>query len=612
MSRTSPSPSFSRRLPWEEPQNRLAAAVGERRRLGLPILDPTESNPTRVGLAYPVEELGELLRSAAAADYRPDPLGLPAAREALAAAFSLPGDPVSPADLVLTASTSEAYGFLLKAFTDPGDEVLAAVPSYPLLDHLAALEGARLVHFPLARGRRFAFDSEAAAAAAGRAAKALLLVHPNNPTGAFLRREEQRAALALCATRGLALVSDEVFADYPLAGDPERAGAAAAQSETLAFSLGGLSKSAGLPHWKLAWIRVGGPAAERRRAVAALELVADSYLSVGTPVQHTLPGLLALAPRIRGAIRERLVENLATLAAALGHLPAVELLPPEGGWTAVLRVPRLMADEELALDLLERQGVLLHPGFFFDFPTEGYLVVSLLPSPDIFREAVARLAGYLSELIDPEAETARPRRPPAAAILPAAGASRRMGRPKPLLPFRGGTVAGGVVAALRGAGIDRIALVTAPADEPLRGWAETAALLPATNPDPSRGMLSSILEGLAALGGPAALAERGETLLVCPADLPALRPSTVTAVLGAVAAGARLAVPVHEGRRGHPLAIAPSLLGELPTLDPAVGLRQLLDRHAESLREIEVDDPGAVADLDTPEAYERLTGTTAG
>src|SRR5262245_9152462 len=175
MNRTRHSPRLSRRLPWEVPQNRLAAAVAERRQRGLPILDLPESNPTRVGLPYPAEELGELLRSAGAADYHPDPLGSPAARETLAAALSRPHDPVSPGDLVLTASTSEAYGFLLKALADPGHDVLAAVPAYPLLDHLAALEGVRLVHFPLARGRRFAFDPEAAAESAGPAARALLL-----------------------------------------------------------------------------------------------------------------------------------------------------------------------------------------------------------------------------------------------------------------------------------------------------------------------------------------------------------------------------------------------------------------------------------------------------
>lgn len=379
---------LSSRLAWEHPLNRVTRAVEERRARGLETIDLTETNPTRVGLPYPEEELAELLRGGAAAEYAPHPRGIPEAREALAAALSRPGDPVSPDDLVLTASTSESYSYLFKLFGDPGDEVLTAAPSYPLLDSLAALDGLALRHFHRRPGRRFALDPETVELALSERTRLLALVHPGNPTGTFLSAAEQEAVAGLCASRGLPLVSDEVFADYPLTEGPGRAGPAAASGEALAFSLGGLSKSAGLPAWKLGWIRVGGLPALRRGTVAALELVADSYLSVATPVQQALPGVLALAPRIRAALLERLRGNLATLRAALAGRGDVDLFEPEGGWSAVLRFSRPISDEEMALDLLDRAGVLVHPGYFFDFTTDDFLVLSLLPEPGRFAEGV--------------------------------------------------------------------------------------------------------------------------------------------------------------------------------------------------------------------------------
>jgi alanine-synthesizing transaminase len=384
----------SRRLPWDHTANRWTRAKEERTARGLPTIDLTETNPTRVGLSYPEEELAELLRRGASPAYEPHPLGLLAAREALAAALSTPGDPVSAEDLVLTASTSEAWSFLFKLFGDPGDEVLTTAPSYPLLDNLTALEGLALSHVHLAPGRRFALDPEMVELFLTPRTCLLALIHPGNPTGAFLSPAEQAAAAALCATRGLPLVSDEVFFDYPLGEPGGIAGPAAAIAETLAVSLGGLSKSAGLPSWKLGWIRLGGPVEIRRRTRAALEWIADSYLSVATPVQRALPGILELAPGIRSAILGRLRGNLAVLRAALAGRPEIELLEPAGGWSAVLRVCHPRSDEEIALELLEQQGVLVHPGYFFDFATDDFLVVSLLPEPERFAEGVGRLAGF--------------------------------------------------------------------------------------------------------------------------------------------------------------------------------------------------------------------------
>lgn len=381
-----PSLRWSRRLPWEHPTNRLTRAVEERKARRLPILDLTETNPTRVGIAYPEEELAEILRRAADPTYEPHPRGSTAAREALADSLSISGDTVSPDDLVLTASTSESYSFLFKLFGDPGDEVLTTAPSYPLLDSLAALEGLTLSHVHLPPGRGFALDVERVELSLTPHTRLVALVHPGNPTGAFLSAAEQAAMAGLCASRGLPLISDEVFADYPLDDRPRAGPAAAASGEALSFSLGGLSKSAGLPSWKLGWIRVGGPTVLRRRAVEALEMVADSYLSVGTPVQRALPGVLELAPRIRSAILERIRGNLQTLRSLPG------LLEPAGGWSAVLRFGLPQPDEEVALERLERTGVLVHPGYYFDFETDDFLVLSLLPEPARFAEGVRALS----------------------------------------------------------------------------------------------------------------------------------------------------------------------------------------------------------------------------
>lgn len=404
------SSRLSRRLAWDAPWNRWTSAAAARAARGLPVIDLTVSNPTRVGLCYPADELREALDRGADAKCTPHPLGMPEAREALAAVLSRPGDAVAADDLVLTASTSEAYSYLFKVFADPGDEVLTAVPSYPLLDDLAALDGLTLRHFALEPGRRFSLDPGAMERAVSPLTRLLVMIDPGNPTGGRLSIPEQDAAAGLCAAHGLPLVSDEVFTDYPhdldgsglpgaATGHADRAGPAAARGDVLAVSLGGLSKSAGLPGWKLAWLRLGGPPAERRRLLAALERVADSYLSVASPVQRALGDILAFAPRIRGAIQERLLANLSRLRAAIAGAPALQLVEPDAGWSAVVRVPRLCSDEDLAVHILDSAGVLVHPGHLFDFAAEGYLVLSLLPEPTDFAAGTDRLVACLAELI---------------------------------------------------------------------------------------------------------------------------------------------------------------------------------------------------------------------
>jgi alanine-synthesizing transaminase len=365
---------FSNRARWDAPLNRLTLARQAHRG---PLFDLTESNPTRAGIDYPLDELQEALSRGARASYDPDPRGLRSAREAVGAHLHC-----DPDDLLLTASTSEAYSFLFKLLTDPGDAVLTATPSYPLLEHLASMELVELRSFPLEFHRRWEIHDVPLDARV----KAIVVVNPNNPTGSFVSLSEQDAL----ARRGIPLISDEVFLDYPL----DASGHSFVREDTLTFILGGLSKSAGLPHFKLGWIRASGPG--KREALEALELIADNFLSVATPVQVALPELLRVAPRIRQAISDRTRANLTLLRTRFGSIPAARVLPVEGGWSAVIRVPRVMTDEELALALLER-GVLVQPGYFFDFESEGHVVVSLLTREDVFAEGVARFGEMIPE-----------------------------------------------------------------------------------------------------------------------------------------------------------------------------------------------------------------------
>jgi aspartate/methionine/tyrosine aminotransferase len=370
--------NFSHRARWNALPNRLAVAREERRRTQKPELDLTESNPTRTSIAYPLDELSDALARAARAPYEPAPLGLASAREAVASTLACDAD-----DIVITASTSEAYSFLFKLLTDPGDAILTATPTYPLLEHLAALELIELRSFALEFQRRWEIDARRARTAVTPRTRAIVVVSPNNPTGSYASAAEQDALAEL----GIPIISDEVFRPYAFGAAPP----SLVREDVLAFTLGGLSKSAGLPHYKLGWIRVSGPSEAKRVAIAALELIADNFLSVATPVQQALPELLRIGAGIRDAIRARTRENLDVITRAIELVPAARLLPVEGGWTAVVRMPHLESDEEFALRLLEEHGVFVHPGYFFDFERDGYLVVSLLTRPDVFVEGVARL-----------------------------------------------------------------------------------------------------------------------------------------------------------------------------------------------------------------------------
>ena len=382
---------FSHRLPPYAEPNALSRAVETLRVEGMPFVDLTESNPTRAEIPYPADLLTSLA-DPAALRYEPSSFGLASARRAVAEDQRRRGVTVDPAHVVLTASTSEAYSWLFKLLCNPGDGVLVPRPSYPLFDHLTALEGVRAHPYAIEYHGQWEIDVESLAAAP-LDIRALLVVSPNNPTGSFLSAEEFQRVSALCRHRKWALIVDEVFADYPLEASRPLTDVAV-RSEVLCFTLAGLSKTIGLPQLKLGWCIAGGPAAERDAALTALEVIADSYLSVGTPVQVATPTLLRSGASIRASIQGRIRRNLSTLRAIAAGFPASEVLRADGGWSAVLRVPSTRGEESLVLDLLRAERVLVHPGYFFDFPREAYLVVSLLPPEESFTDAVARLLRF--------------------------------------------------------------------------------------------------------------------------------------------------------------------------------------------------------------------------
>jgi aspartate/methionine/tyrosine aminotransferase len=387
---------FSRRTDHDARPNALSLAVERARREGRTLLDLTTANPTRAGIPYDDAGILRALADPGALEYAPEPFGLASAREAVARDLAAHGQEVDPARVVLTASTSEAYAFVFKLLCDPGDEVLVPQPSYPLFEHLARFEGVTLRPYALGYDGEWHVDRASVERALGPRTRAILVVSPNNPTGSYVKKDELRA---LAATE-LPIVSDEVFARYPLADDPRRASSAleAAREASLVFAMGGLSKLAALPQMKLAWTCVEGRDARVvADALARLELVADSFLSVGTPVQRALPALLATRATAEDAVRARTRRNLEVLRATLGQGSPASLLKCEGGWYATLRLPATRTEEDWVLGLLDAHGVHAHPGHFFDFPSEAFVVVSLLTPEATFAEGVARLVHFVDQ-----------------------------------------------------------------------------------------------------------------------------------------------------------------------------------------------------------------------
>jgi alanine-synthesizing transaminase len=370
-------------------ENAMAGAEAERRAAGLPILDLTLSNPTVADLPYPAEAIAAAFANPGIVRYQPSPRGSHEARELIAGDYARRGASVAPNAIVLTASSSESYALLFKLLGNPGQHVLVPEPSYPLFDYLTSLEGL------VPRAYRLAFDGrwhiDFASLDLDDVA-AIVVVSPNNPTGSYISEEDFDRLAGLAAERGLAIIADEVFADFPFSPAPDAVSAVATRrSPALTFSLGGLSKACGLPQMKLGWIAATGPRIFVDEALGNLDLVADSYLSVGTPVQVALPRLLDIGGDLRRAIHQRVSRNHAELAARIGRNSPCTLLPAEAGWSAIVRVPEVMSDEAWALHLLRDHGVLVQPGYFFDLSMGATLVVSLLVPPKIFDAGITRL-----------------------------------------------------------------------------------------------------------------------------------------------------------------------------------------------------------------------------
>ncbi len=399
---------FSRRLPRNFAPNEITRLLEKKRQSGVRIFDLTESNTTRVGLSAAGSEELRALADARNAVYEPHPFGMPAAREAIARYYaeraekrganaaagspdaSAGGEPLpSPEDLVLTASTSEAYAHLLRLLCNPGDEILAPRPSYPLFEPLAAAESVGVETYRLTYDGRWVLDVDSLEAAISRRTRAVVVVQPGNPTGSCLSREEAERVGILCAERRSPLISDEVFGDFPR--PPARAPLPSLGSErrALTFTLGGLSKLCGMPQMKLAWIALSGPPKEKERAMKGLEWIADLFLSVSTPVQNALPRLLEARHEFQRALRRRIEVNLARLHALGNERPIFRVLEAEGGWNALLSTPTEAND--FALTALREHNVFVHPGHFYEIAQDACVVLSLLPDPALFEEAVGRL-----------------------------------------------------------------------------------------------------------------------------------------------------------------------------------------------------------------------------
>ena len=382
---------FSARTNWPLVANRFTQAVERVRSSGRELLDLTASNPTTVGLDYETEAIVGALGNRRAMEYRPEPRGMLGAREAVANYYALKsaGSVVTAGRILLTSSTSEAYTFLLRLLCDAGDEVLVPAPSYPLFEYLGGLNDVNLRRYCMFYDHGWHIDLHALEQGIGPRARAILLVHPNNPTGSYVSAEEMTALDELCAARGLALIADEVFFDFNHAGAEHRS--FATNRTALTFTLSGLSKICGLPQMKLAWIVATGLEDAVAAALARFEIIADTYLSVSTPVQLAVPALLGTAARFQEQLMARIRSNLAALDRSLKEQIVCNRLEVDGGWYAVLRVPALGSDEDFVVSLLEREGVVVHPGHFFDFPGDGFLVVSLIPPADAFACGVGKL-----------------------------------------------------------------------------------------------------------------------------------------------------------------------------------------------------------------------------
>jgi alanine-synthesizing transaminase len=380
---------FSSRTRLPPTVNVLSERCRSLREAGIPLLDLTSSNPTEVGL-FDDETWLTALPAAESAHYRPEPFGLLSARQAVARYYATKGLHIDPRQVVLCGSTSEAYSWIFKLLTDPGETILVPRPSYPLLEHLAAYCDVRTSPYTIGYDGAYYIDIDSVKQQVTRQTKALVLISPNNPTGSFTRRAELDALLQL----EVPLISDEVFSDYCLLPSPPDLPSSLVAESSLVFALGGLSKACALPQLKLAWIVVAGQKELREQALVRLELIADTFLSPNTPVQVALPQLLDFGAQRHAQVKERLLRNTAALHQLTAN-SAVNVWPAQGGWSAVLRLP-LTAPEDWALTLLDEQRVLVQPGWFYDFTDDRIVVVSLLTEENEFARGIERLVAQAS------------------------------------------------------------------------------------------------------------------------------------------------------------------------------------------------------------------------
>jgi alanine-synthesizing transaminase len=389
---------FAKRTNWNLETNRLSAALAAHRRAGKALLDLTVSNPTECGFKYDDEVFLSALRNPAALKYEPNPRGLVVARDAVEKYYAEHGVVVSKDDIFLTTGTSEAYSYGFRTLCNPGDEVLIPEPSYPLFEFLADIQDVRLVRYALVYDYGWQIDFHALEQAITPRTRAVIVVHPNNPTGHFCKSEEVRKLNEVCAAREIAIIADEVFLDFGL--DEKRHPTFAGNSGALTFTMSGLSKICGLPQMKAAWLIVSGPEPLHAQALARLEVMADTYLSMNAPLQWALPTLLGQRGEFQKQLLRRVRENLAELDKQLAGQESCSRLEVEGGWNVVVRVPVALSDEELALELLAAKGVYLHPGHFYDFPPRGTVVVSLITPENEFSIGLRHLFSLCHILVD--------------------------------------------------------------------------------------------------------------------------------------------------------------------------------------------------------------------
>ena len=380
---------FAKRTNWNLAPNRLSEALAVHRSAGKPMLDLTVSNPTECGFEYDGSAVLSALSNPAVLSYEPNPRGLESARRAVAGYYAERKEEVWIEDIFLTTSTSEAYSYVFRTLCDPGDELLIPSPSYPLFDFLADTQDVNLVRYPLLYDHGWQIDFHALEQAITPRTRGVIVVHPNNPTGHFAKRAEIAKVNSFCAAREMAIIADEVFLDFAL--EENRPASFAANRGALTFTLSGLSKISGLPQMKAGWLIVGGLQEWKREALARLEVIADTYLSVNAPVQLAIPKFLEQRHAFQEQVISRVRRNLAELDRQLAMQEACSRLTVEGGWCVVLRVPATRSDEDRAIELLTAQGVSVHPGHFYEFASDGYLVVSLITPERIFAEGTSRL-----------------------------------------------------------------------------------------------------------------------------------------------------------------------------------------------------------------------------